>query len=136
MQLLTYNHNVLSIFAHRPNITVYFFVKNCLSGSDELPMRTCLWQRISISVQKRRRNTRKSAWCRILIAISWMWNVQDAIKSPQSLAMYKHSSFVCWLLCCPLPAYKRKSKVYRRMLLEAEAALKVSCIKMNVKPSQ
>jgi len=50
--------------------------------------------------------------------------------------MYRHSSSVCWLLYCPLPAYKRRSKAYRRMLLEAEAALKVSCIKMNGKPSQ
>ncbi|CAI9159551.1 unnamed protein product, partial [Rangifer tarandus platyrhynchus] len=35
----------------------------------------------------------------------------------------QNSSFVCWLLYCPLPAYRRKSKAYRRMLLQTEAAL-------------
>ena len=45
-----------------------------LFGGDDLPMRTCLSQRIFfIPLQKRRRgNTRRSVWCRAPIPISWM----------------------------------------------------------------
>ena len=63
-------------------------------------MRTCLSQRIScIPLQKRTGNIRR-ACCRAPIPVSWMWNAQPCTNS----------SFVCWLLCCPLPAYRRKSK--------------------------
>ena len=110
-----------------------------------------------------RGDTGRGTWCRTPIPSSWIWNTQDAIKSPSSLAVHKqflfiwwfvgvlwpcpqhveipkpgmglchsnnaksltarppgtptNSSFVCWLLYCPLPAYRRKSKVYTRMLL-------------------
>ena len=82
-------------------------------------MRTCLSQRICfIPLQKRRRgNTRSTAWCRAQIPIPWIWNDQEAMTSPLSLARCKEC-FVCWLLYCPLPAYRRKSKAYRRMLLQ------------------
>ena len=44
-----------------------------LSGSDDLLTRTCVSQRIFfIPLQKRRGNTRSSAWCRAPIPISWM----------------------------------------------------------------
>ncbi|OWK05185.1 RPS27 [Cervus elaphus hippelaphus] len=60
------------------------------------------------------------------------------VQSPNSYFMdpCTNSSFVCWLLYCPLPAYRRKSKAYRRMLFQTEAALKAPCIKMNGRPSQ
>ncbi|VCX39734.1 unnamed protein product [Gulo gulo] len=35
-----------------------------------------------------------------------------------------NSTLVCWLLHCPLPVYRRKSKAYRWMLLQMEAELK------------
>ena len=45
-----------------------------LSGGDDLLTRTCLSQRIFfIPLQKGRRgNTRRSAWCRAPVPISWM----------------------------------------------------------------
>eukprot|EP00069_Balaena_mysticetus_P016577 bmy_00393T0 len=41
----------------------------------------------------------------------------------------------CSTVLCQ-PAYRRKSKAYRRLLLQTEAALKAPGIKMNGKPSQ
>ncbi|KAK2113570.1 40S ribosomal protein S27 [Saguinus oedipus] len=40
--------------------------------------------------------------------------------------VFSHAQTVvlCWLLHCPLPAYRRKSKAYRRMFFQEEAALK------------
>lgn len=44
-----------------------------LSGGDDLLTITCILQRIFfIPLQKRRGNTRRSAWCRAPIPISWM----------------------------------------------------------------
>ena len=51
------------------------FLQNIvIGGGDDLPMRTCLSQRISfIPLQRRKRgNTRKSAWCRAPIPTLWM----------------------------------------------------------------
>ena len=57
------------------------------------------------------------------------------MKPPPSLATHKQQFYVLAALL-PLTAHRRKSKAYRRMLFQTEAALKAPRLKMNGKSSQ
>ncbi|VCW70869.1 unnamed protein product, partial [Gulo gulo] len=56
----------------------------------------------------------------------------------QSQHVFSHTQMVVlrWLFHCPLPPHRRKSKAYRRMLLQMKTMLKSQRINMSGKLSQ
>lgn len=60
---------------------------------------------------ERRGEKHRNTWCRAPVLLHGC-EMPGAIQSPPRLQPRPNSSFVCWLFTRPLPAYRRKSKVY------------------------
>lgn len=89
-----------------------------LSGSDNLPTRTSLSQRISFIPLHKRRGNIRSAWCRALNSPNF--HGCEMLKMLKITTIFGPctNSFVSWLLYYPLSTYKRKSKPYRECSLD------------------
>ncbi|CAI9164491.1 unnamed protein product, partial [Rangifer tarandus platyrhynchus] len=77
---------------------------------------------LHLSPEEKRKHKKK---CLVQSPNSYFMDVRcpGCYKITTIFSHVQHSRFVCWLLNCPLPACRRKSKAFRRVLLQAEAAL-------------
>lgn len=103
-----------------------------LSSGDDLPTRTCPSRRTSCTrPRKRRRGSTEEAPGAEPQLLLRGHEVPGMLQNHHRLQPRTNASSVCRLLHCALPAHGREGEAYKRMLLQAEAALKAPGIKMS-----